>query len=146
MKKTIAALFALSVYGCTASAPAIANMNEMFWFPETPDKIQEFSDENGTYKSVLSSECADPVTMEHDDCLGLLFNAEYWIIDAARSDHNILMDGHKPMISFDGVVQNVDYVRTGSAIVIWRKDNPDFSPIGKVMSIITPYGKGEFTL
>lgn len=50
------------------------------------------------------------------------------------------------MISFDGVVQNVDYVRTGSAIVIWRKDNPDFNPMGKVMSITTPYGKGEFTL
>ncbi|ASU00736.1 hypothetical protein FDI46_gp200 [Aeromonas phage AS-gz] len=146
MKKTIAALFALSVYGCTASAPAIANMNEMFWFPETPGKIQEFSDENGTYKSVLSSECADPVTMEHDDCLGLLFNAEYWIIDAARSDHNILMDGHKPMIMLNGLVKHANVIRAGTSIVIRRDENPEFNPIGKVLSVNTPYGKGEFVL
>ena len=83
---------------------------------------------------------------KRDDCLGIIFNSDYWIIDSARSDDSILSGSERVMISIDGVVQNVDYVRTGSAIVIWRKDNPDFNPMGKVMSITTPYGKGEFTL
>lgn len=146
MKKSIAAILALSIYGCGAAAPVVANMNEMFWFPEKSGVIKEFTDENGTYESALSVSCDMQYAQKRDDCLGIIFNSDYWIIDSARSDDSILSGSERVMISIDGVVQNVDYVRTGSAIVIWRKDNPDFNPTGKVMSITTPYGKGEFTL
>ena len=57
MKKSIAAILALSIYGCGAAAPVVANMNEMFWFPEKSGVIKEFTDENGTYESALSVSC-----------------------------------------------------------------------------------------
>lgn len=46
MKKSIAAILALSIYGCGAAAPVVANMDEMFWFPEKSGVIKEFTDEN----------------------------------------------------------------------------------------------------
>ncbi|UYD57443.1 hypothetical protein OFDDKENP_00067 [Aeromonas phage B614] len=146
MKKSIAALIAMSIYGCGAVAPATANMNEMFWFPEKSGVIKEFTDESGTYESALSSTCDMQNYGGYDNCLGIVFNGDYWIIDAARDDSNILVDQKRVMISVNGVVEDVDYIRAGTSIVIHRNENPNFNPIGKVLSITTPYGKGEFTL
>ncbi|AAQ81424.1 hypothetical protein PHG31p103 [Aeromonas phage 31] len=146
MKKSIATLIAIGMYGCSAVAPVTANVNEMFHFPQKSGVIQEFTDENGTYESALSASCDREVREQYDNCLGIVFNSDYWLIDGARDDKNILVGTERVMISLNGIVQNVDYIRSGSAIVIRRMDNPTFNPIGDVLSITTSSGKGEFTL
>ena len=128
MKKSIAAVLALSIYGCGAAAPAVANMNEMFWFPEKSGALQEFSDDSGTYESALSIECDSQKLKTYDDCLGIVFSGDSW------------------MITINGVVQRLHYIRTDTAIVINRSENPGFQPIGKVLKVVTAKGKGEFTL
>lgn len=147
MKKSVATIIAIGMYGCGAVAPVTANMNEMFWFPENSGVIKEFTDESGTYESALSKSCDLEVREnENDNCLGIVFNTDYWIIDGARADKNILVGTERVMVSLNGIVQNIDYIRAGSAVVIHRVDNPKFNPIGAVLSITTPLGKGEFTL
>lgn len=146
MKKLSSIVLAAMVYGCGATAPVTANMNEMFWFHKDSGVVKEFTDENGTYESVLSTSCDAQVYQTFDNCLGLVFNGDYWIIDGARADNNILVGSEHVMISLNGEIQQVDYVRADTAIVIWRKDNPNFNPIGKILSVNTVNGKGEFTL
>lgn len=128
------------------SFSAFANVGEMFWFPEKSGALQEFSDDSGTYESALSIECDSQKLKTYDDCLAIVFNGDSWMIDAARDDSNILVGNAPVMITINGVVQRLHYIRTDTAIVINRSENPGFQPIGKVLKVVTAKGKGEFTL
>lgn len=144
MKKLLATLIAASIYGCTASAPATANVGEFFFFPKVPGQIQEFADENGTYESALSMTC-DIEQQVNDNCLGIVFNGDYWMIDAARNDDNIL-NSNDVRFSINGEPVDLKYIRVDSAIVIHRDENPTFNPVGKVFTITTSLGKGVFSI
>lgn len=138
-------LFLAAVLSATCGSVS-ANLGEMFWFPEKSGAMQEFSDDSGNYESALSVECDSQKLKTYDDCLGIIFNGDSWVIDAARDDSNILVGNEPVMITVNGVVQRLHYIRVDTAIVINRSENPGFQPIGKVLEVVTAKGKGEFTL